>query len=33
LRDLKRQQYLGGENRGQYEINQLGLQQVESLPK
>jgi hypothetical protein len=33
LRDLKRQQYLGGETRGQYEINQLGLQQVENLPK
>jgi hypothetical protein len=33
LRDLKRQQFLGGENRGQYEINQLGMQRVEKLPK
>jgi len=33
LRELKRQQLFGGEGRGQYEINQLGLQQVEKLPK
>jgi len=33
LRDLKRQQLLGGEKRGSYEINQIGLQQVEKLPK
>lgn len=33
LRDLKRDQYMVSGKRGQYEINQLGLQQVEKLPK